>query len=95
MTPFCLLFQRAGSLESENGAPLGSSPPNSGRRRRNSDSFCEMEKPLERRRSISCTRVKQKVEVVDFSSKLGGKVVHCGRCIGKQHPLLFTFRLLF
>ena len=78
-------LKRKDSIESDNGGLLGSTPPASGRRRRNtesSESYDDMEKPLDRQRSFNCTKLKQQVEIVNFASKHGDKAVYCGRCIG-------------
>ena len=92
---FQFLLQRADSIESENGVVLGASPPNSGRRRRNTDNSESNEdidtesRQRGRRGSFICNRMKQVVEVVNFSTKGDDRTIHCGKCIGKN--LLYTF----
>lgn len=68
---------------------LGASPPNSARRRRNTENS-ESNEDIDtesrhrgRRGSFICSRIKQVVEVVNFSTKGDDRTIHCGKCIGK------------
>ena len=89
--------QRADSVEAENGVVLSTSPPNSGRRRRNtenSESNEDIDTELRqrgRRGSFICNRIKQVVEVVNFSTKGDDRTIHCGKCIGKN----FVYTCIF
>ena len=61
------------------------SSPTTGRRRKNTDGSevsDDVEKPVDRQRSFSCTRLKQHVEIFNFISKLGDRAVYCGKCVG-------------
>lgn len=89
----CNFFQkRKDSLESDNGVVLGSSPPVSGRRRKiteSSDSYEDLEKPLDHQRSFSCTKLKQQVEIINFILKHGDKPVYCGKCVGMNRDFFY------
>ena len=71
-------------MDSENSIGTASSPTIA-RRRRNtegSETSDDVEKTIDRQRSFSCTKLKQHVEIFNFSSKLGDRTVHCGKCVG-------------
>ena len=73
------------SIDSDNGIVFGSSPPGSGRRRRNtesSESYEDSEKSSDGLRSFSCTRLRENVESVSFVTKHCQKFVCCGKCLG-------------
>ena len=82
--------------------PAGSSPT-TGRRRKNtegSEVSDDVEKPIDRQRSFSCTRLKQQVEIFNFISKLGDRAVYCGKCVGMYHvsiihKTILLFHVLF
>ena len=68
--------------DSENNITIGSSPTRRRKNTESSETSDEVEKSSDRRMSFSCTKLKQKVEIVNFSSKLDDRSIYCGKCVG-------------